>query len=208
VVFILAGGTTWALVQSELSEQRITVSDDAPFLAGDHVNGPFSAYAEAEVIDMHAKDATEGRTYAELGGLVRQAQADGDEELAEELQAQRTTVMNGSFLRASLFTSVVAFGVSALVIGLGVILVLQGLAFNRLAKAGRGAGGRGARARLPGLTRRARGGAGGDPGPATFSPTMTAWTSSILLVLLHLLSWALYSACRSASSADARSRKV
>lgn len=43
--------------------------------------------------------------------------------------------MNGSFLRASLFTSVVAFGVSALVIGLGVILVLQGLAFNRLAKA-------------------------------------------------------------------------
>ena len=73
VVFILAGGTTWALVQSELSEQRITVSDDAPFLAGDHVNGPFSAYAEAEVIDMHAKDATEGRTYAELGGLVRQA---------------------------------------------------------------------------------------------------------------------------------------
>ena len=50
-------------------------------------------------------------------------------------KAQRTTVMNGSFLRASLFTSVVAFGVSALVIGLGVILVLQGLAFNRLAKA-------------------------------------------------------------------------
>lgn len=49
------------------------------------MNGPFSAYAEAEVIDMHAKDATEGRTYAELGGLVRQAQADGDEELAEEL---------------------------------------------------------------------------------------------------------------------------
>lgn len=135
VIFILAGGTTWALVTSELSEQNITVSDDAPFLAGDHVNGPFSAYAEAEVIDMHAKAATEGRTYAELGGLVREAEAAGDTALAEELQAQRTTVMNGSFLRASLFTSVVAFGVSALVIGLGVLLVLQGLAFNRLASA-------------------------------------------------------------------------
>ena len=135
VIFILAGGTTWALVTSELSEQNITVSDDAPFLAGDHVNGPFSAYAEAEVIDMHAKAATEGRTYAELGGLVREAEAAGDTALAEELQAQRTTVMNGSFLRASLFTSVVAFGVSALVIGLGVLLVFQGLAFNRLASA-------------------------------------------------------------------------
>ncbi|MGM0385886.1 MAG: aromatic ring-opening dioxygenase LigA [Actinomycetota bacterium] len=133
-IFVLAGATTWALVTSELSAQRITVSDDAPFLAGDHVNGPFSAYAETEVIDMHASDATDGRTYAELGGLVRQAEADGDEELAAELQGQRTTVQNASFLRASLFTSVVAYGVSALVIGLGVILILQGLAFNRLAK--------------------------------------------------------------------------
>ncbi len=133
IVFVVAGAATWALVSSELSAQRITVSDDAPFLAGDHVDGPFSAYAEAEVIDMHASDATEGRTYAELGGLVREAQAAGDEELAAELQAQRTTVMNASFLRASLFTSVVAFGVSALVIGLGVLLILQGIAFTRLA---------------------------------------------------------------------------
>ena len=133
VVFILAGGTTWALVQSELSEQRITVSDDAPFLAGDHVNGPFSAYAEAEVIDIHSKAATEGRTYAELGGLIREAQAAGNEDLATELQAQRTTIMNGSFLRASLFTSVVAFGVSALVMGLGIILSIQGLAFRKIA---------------------------------------------------------------------------
>lgn len=134
IVFIIAGTATWILVTSELSAQRITVSDDAPFLAGDHVNGPFSAYAEAEVIDMHASDATEGRTYAELGALVREAQANNDTELAEELQQQRTTVMNASFLRASLFTSVVAYGVSALVIGLGILLVLQGLAFTRLAR--------------------------------------------------------------------------
>lgn len=134
-IFIVAGGTTWALVSSQLSAENITVSDDAPFLGGSTVSGPFSAYAQAEVIDMHARESSEGRTYAELGALVRQAQNDGDEALAEELQAQRTTVMNGSFLRASLFTSVVAFGVSALVIGLGVILIIQGLAFNRLARA-------------------------------------------------------------------------
>lgn len=41
--------------------------------------------------------------------------------------------MNASFLRASLFTSIVAYGVSALVIGLGFVLVLTGLAIRRLA---------------------------------------------------------------------------
>ena len=63
---------------------------------------------------------------------MRQAEADGDEDLAAELQAQRTTVMNASFLRSSLFTSVVAYGVCALVMGLGVLLIVQGIAFRRL----------------------------------------------------------------------------
>ena len=134
VVFILAGGTTWALVQSELSEQRITVSDDAPFLAGDHVNGPFSAYAEAEVIDMHAKDATEGRTYAELGTLAREATAAGDTALAEELTKQRASVMNASFLRASLFTSVLSYGVCLFAIGVGLTLLVFGWAFLSVAR--------------------------------------------------------------------------
>jgi hypothetical protein len=43
--------------------------------------------------------------------------------------------MNGSFLRASLFTSVVAFGVAALVIGIGVVFGLIGFALRRVASA-------------------------------------------------------------------------
>ena len=43
--------------------------------------------------------------------------------------------MNGSFLRASLFTSVVAFGVAALVVGVGVVFGLIGFALRRLAPA-------------------------------------------------------------------------
>ncbi|MDO5746032.1 MAG: aromatic ring-opening dioxygenase LigA, partial [Micrococcaceae bacterium] len=38
------------------------------------------------------------------------------------------TVMTASFLRASLFTSVLAFGVAALVIGLGILFALIGWA--------------------------------------------------------------------------------
>ncbi|MDH2414999.1 aromatic ring-opening dioxygenase LigA [Nocardioides sp. CER19] len=111
-VMIVAGGVTYYVVHSQLADEKITVSDDADFLAGDKVDGPFSAYAQAEVIQKHALKATGGKTYAEL------AQDD----------PLRQTAMQASFLRASLFTSVVAFGVAAMAIGLGVVLILVGWA--------------------------------------------------------------------------------
>jgi hypothetical protein len=105
---IVAGAVTYYAVHSELADEKITVSDDADFLAGDKVDGPFSAYAQAEVIQKHALKATGGKTYAELAP---------DDPL-------RQTAMQASFLRASLFTSVVAFGVAAMAMGLGVVLIL------------------------------------------------------------------------------------
>jgi hypothetical protein len=119
VVMIVAGGITWYMVQDNLSEARITVADDAEFLAGDEVNGPFSAYAQAQIIDKHALEATGGKTYAEL---------DREDPL-------RDTAMNASFLRASLFTSVVAFGVAVMAIGVGLALILVGWALMSAAGA-------------------------------------------------------------------------
>lgn len=43
--------------------------------------------------------------------------------------------MNGSFLRSSLFTSVLAYGVSLLALGTGAFLALIGWALMQLAKA-------------------------------------------------------------------------
>ena len=88
-------------------------------LAGDEVNGPFSAYAQAEVINKHALEATGGKTYAEL---------DRDD-------PTRETAMSASFLRASLFTSVVAFGVAFMAVGLGVTLILIAMALLSVARA-------------------------------------------------------------------------
>ena len=119
LLMIVAGAVTWFMVQEELSDARITVSEDADFLAGDSVNGPFSAYAQAEIIDKHALEATGGKTYAEL----------------EQDDPLRETAMSASFLRASLFTSVVAFGVAAMAMGLGLTLVLIALAMLSLARA-------------------------------------------------------------------------
>ena len=58
-----------------------------------------------------------GKTYAEL----------------PQDDSVRATMMNASFLRASLFTSVVSFGVAAFAIGIGILSILFGLALNRLA---------------------------------------------------------------------------
>jgi hypothetical protein len=142
IVFAVAGVAVWVLVSTQLSAQKITVGEDvaeaAPMLAwteGRTVSDPFSAYAQAEIIDMHATEAAGGLTYAELGGLVREAEASGDTEAAEELQAQRTTVMNASFLRASLFTSVVSYGVAAMAAVLGVLFILGGLGLRQVAGA-------------------------------------------------------------------------
>lgn len=111
IVLIAGGITTWIVVSSELADQNITVSDDASCAAGDDVNGPWSAYCEAQIINEHALEATDGLTYAEL---------DRESEL-------RPVAMNASFLRASLFTSVVAFGVAGMAVLMGIVFVLIGL---------------------------------------------------------------------------------
>jgi len=119
-IMVVVGATTYYLVQRELSDENITVSDDADSFAGDAVDGPFTAYSQATVIKKHALEAGGGLTYAEL---------DRDD-------PARDTVMDASFLRASLFTSVVAFGVAALLVGLGMLIILIGVGIYALDRRG------------------------------------------------------------------------
>jgi hypothetical protein len=115
-IFIVAGVVTWFVVRDQLAAEKIVVSEDAPFLGGWDVDGPFTAYAEAEAINDHALEASGGLTYAEL----------------DREDPTRETVMTASFLRASLFTSVVAFGVAFFAFGIGIVLILIGWALLRV----------------------------------------------------------------------------
>lgn len=137
LLMIIAGGVVWGTVSSQLAAENITVPnepDQVVFgMAGKKVVGPLGAYAQADIINKHAMHSSEGKTYAELGAEAAKAKEAGDTALEEKLRAQRTSVMNASFLRASLFTSVVSFGVSALVMGLGLLSGLVGWALLKLA---------------------------------------------------------------------------
>lgn len=115
-IFSVAGLATWFVVRDQLADEKITVSEDADNFAGDDVDGPFTAYEEANAIERHGLEASGGLTYAEL----------------PQDDPRRDTVMTASFLRASLFTSVVSFGVAAFAFGLGIVLILIGVALLRI----------------------------------------------------------------------------
>jgi hypothetical protein len=119
IIMAIAGVATWVVVTSTLSDQRITVSDDANCAAGDDVNGPISAYCQADIIDHHTQEITGGKTYAEL----------------DSEDPNRAVAMDSAFLQASLFTSVVAYGVAAMAFVLGIVLTLIGFALRTPAPA-------------------------------------------------------------------------
>jgi len=110
VLMVIGGVATWLVVSDTLSDQKIVTSDDA-CLPGRTVAGPFTAYCEAKVIEKHALEATDGLYYAEL----------------DREDPVRATAATASFLQASLFTSVLAFGVAAMAVGMGLLFVLIGL---------------------------------------------------------------------------------
>jgi hypothetical protein len=111
-IFIVAGVVTWFVVRDQLADEKIVVSDDAERFGGWEVDGPFTAYAEADAIEGHALESSGGQTYAQL----------------DREDPTRETVMTASFLRSSLFTSVVAFGVAFMAAGLGLVLIGIGVA--------------------------------------------------------------------------------
>ncbi|NCT89601.1 aromatic ring-opening dioxygenase LigA [Cellulomonas sp. APG4] len=119
LVLVLGGGATWLVVRSQLVAENITIPDDAMAFQGNVVNGPLDAYVQADIINHHALDGSGGKTYAEL----------------DREDPARATVMNASFLRASLFTSVIAFGIAAFAAGMGVLFILIGWALRKLVPA-------------------------------------------------------------------------
>jgi hypothetical protein len=81
---------------------------------GDDVDGPIAAYCQADVIDKHTKEITGGLTYAQL----------------PKNDPNRQTAMQSAFLQASLFTSIVAFGVAAMAVVVGIVMAMVGFAIR------------------------------------------------------------------------------
>lgn len=116
-LFVLGGAGTWAVTAAGLASEEVTVADSAPAFVGARLDTPWEAWAQTEAIRTDVLDATGGRGYAQI-------------ERDDPLRDMATT---GTFLRASLLTSVVAFGVALALVGIGVGFLLGGVGLRSLA---------------------------------------------------------------------------
>ena len=117
LLLVIGGIATWVVVSTTLSDQNIVTADDA-CLPGRTVADPFTAFCQARVIEKHTLESTGGLTYAEL---------DREDPLRE-------VALTSSFLQSSLFTSIVAFGVAAMAVGMGLLFILIGLGIRDVAQ--------------------------------------------------------------------------
>ena len=122
VVFLGAGAYTVNrgfdakdMVRDELVAQRITTPADAS-IPNARVDDPATAKSMADVIEKHSLAITGGKTYSEM----------------ERTDPLRNTAFQASTLRTSLYTSVMAFNVADLVLGIGALLAALGLAVGGL----------------------------------------------------------------------------
>ena len=122
-------------VRATLVAQNITTPEDAS-IPNARVDDAETAHSMAEIIGVHALEATDGQTYAEMGRFLA---ADGGETSDEEAALKdeagnpvpnplRTVAFQASTLQTMLHTSHMAFNVADLVIGLGALIAVLGVA--------------------------------------------------------------------------------
>jgi len=142
ILFMAAGGYTVIRgfdakdqVREELLAQNITTPDDAS-IPSVRVQDAATAESMAQIIDEHALAATDGRTYSEIGRFLTPDGGDTNDEALAAVGADgrplsnpiRNVAFQASALRTSLYTTVMAFNVSDLVVGVGFIIVVLGVA--------------------------------------------------------------------------------
>jgi hypothetical protein len=128
-----------AQVRAELSAQNIVTPADAA-IPNAPVRDVRTATAMADVVDHHARRATGGLSFAEMGRFVArsgdpagtsvEAQAARGPDGQPVRNPLRTVAFESSAVRTGLFTTVMAFNVADLVVGLGAMTLALGFALT------------------------------------------------------------------------------
>lgn len=126
-----------AQVRAELRAQNIVTPADAA-IPNAPVRDVRTATAMADVVDHHARKATGGLSFAEMGRFAaRSGDRAGTSVEAEAVRGAdgqpvrnplRTVAFESSAVRTGLFTTVMAFNVADLVVGLGAMTLALGVA--------------------------------------------------------------------------------
>lgn len=128
-------------VRDELLALNITTPGDAA-IPDTQVRDARTATAMAEIIDVHARESTGGLSFAEMGRFEAEngdpagTSIEDDAVVGPNGEPVRNPLRNVAFeasaVRTGLYTSVMAFNLSDLVVGLGVMMLALGLALGGL----------------------------------------------------------------------------
>ncbi len=124
---------TW----DQAATQGIVTPDDAA-IAGADVRGPFTMWAQADIITHHQLDRTEGLYYSEMERMVPAVDEAGQpvvDEAGEQVMVPneaRASWIDATALTTALSLGILSYALSAVAIAFGAAMVLMGFVFLRI----------------------------------------------------------------------------
>jgi hypothetical protein len=136
----VAGGIFGAwYTYDQAAAQNVVTPDDAA-IPDTPVRGPFTMWAQSDIITHHQLENTDGLYYAEMEREVPQLDEAGQpvlDEAGEQVMVPneaRASWINATALTTALGLGIVSYALSAFAIFVGVTLVLAGYAFLHIRK--------------------------------------------------------------------------
>ena len=137
----LAGGVFGAVYTwNQAASENITTPDDAVFPEVP-LRGPLSMWAQADIIEHHQLDSTEGLRYAEMPRQIPQVDDAGNPVIGEDgepvmvANAARASWVTATTLITALNVGLLAYALSAFALVVGITLITSGFTFLSLRKA-------------------------------------------------------------------------
>lgn len=143
VVAIVAGSVAWGMTSSELDAQKINVAAEGEDVH--YASNPFDAFSQVSLIQEHTAAGIvkmgypKGTVYTDIAvpdaaqlakckAVPAELRTDECKNLVRD-EAARAFFDNSNFKQASLYTSVLAFGTSAILIAVGLALIAIAILF-------------------------------------------------------------------------------
>lgn len=131
----IAGGIFGAWYTWDQAVAQNVVTPDDAVIPETPVRGPFTMWAQADIITHHQLDRTDGLYYAEMDRLVPQVDENGEAVLDENgdqvmiPNEARASWLNATTLTTALSLGIVSYALSAFALVVGLTLVFTGFVF-------------------------------------------------------------------------------
>lgn len=126
---------TW----EQAAVQNIVTPDDA-VIPETPVRGPFTMWAQVDIINHHQLDSTDGLYYAEMDRMVPGVDEAGEPMLDDDGQAvmvpnqARASWFNATTLTTALSLGIISYALSAMAVAVGLTLAAAGYVFLYIRK--------------------------------------------------------------------------